>query len=71
MNNSAKNRFSDAEREAVYRVIAERRDMRHFSSEPIDEPTLWRLLPRGAPGTERGADAAVASDSNHAIGPCA
>ncbi|HEY5757563.1 MAG TPA: 5,6-dimethylbenzimidazole synthase [Steroidobacter sp.] len=37
-------RFSDAEREAVYRVIAERRDMRHFSNAPIDERTLWRLL---------------------------
>lgn len=44
MSSSAKNRFSDAEREAVYRAIAERRDMRHFSSEPIDEQTLWRLL---------------------------
>ncbi|MFC4313974.1 5,6-dimethylbenzimidazole synthase [Steroidobacter flavus] len=44
MSSPAKNRFSDAEREAVYRAIAERRDMRHFNSEPIDEPTLWRLL---------------------------
>lgn len=30
--------------EAVYRAIAERRDMRHFSNEPVDEQTLWRLL---------------------------
>jgi 5,6-dimethylbenzimidazole synthase len=37
-------RFNDAEREAVYRAIAERRDMRHFSNAPIDERTLWRLL---------------------------
>ncbi len=44
MSNSANHRFADAEREAVYRAIAERRDMRHFSSEPIDEVTLRRLL---------------------------
>lgn len=37
-------RFSDAERAAVYRAIAERRDMRHFKSEPIDATTLARLL---------------------------
>ena len=28
----------------MYRAIAERRDMRHFRSDPIDEPTLRRLL---------------------------
>lgn len=37
-------RFSDAERGAVYRAIAERRDMRHFKSDPIDAATLQRLL---------------------------
>ena len=37
-------RFSDAERDAVYRAIAERRDMRHFKSDPIDAVTLQRLL---------------------------
>lgn len=37
-------RFSDAERAAVYRAIAERRDMRHFKSDPIDAATLERLL---------------------------
>ncbi|HEY5761180.1 MAG TPA: 5,6-dimethylbenzimidazole synthase [Steroidobacter sp.] len=37
-------RFSDAERTAVYRAIAERRDMRHFKSDPIDSATLERLL---------------------------
>lgn len=37
-------RFSDAERAAVYRAIAERRDMRHFKSDPIDTATLQRLL---------------------------
>lgn len=37
-------RFSDAERAAVYRAIAERRDMRHFKPDPIDAVTLQRLL---------------------------
>ncbi len=37
-------RFSDAERAAVYRAIAERRDMRHFKPEPLDAATLERLL---------------------------
>ncbi len=37
-------RFSDAERAAVYRAIAERRDMRHFKSDPIDAAILERLL---------------------------
>lgn len=44
MSNSDSYRFSETEREAVYRAIAERRDMRHFTSDPIDERTLWRLL---------------------------
>jgi 5,6-dimethylbenzimidazole synthase len=37
-------RFSDAERAAVYKAIAQRRDMRHFKSDPIDSETLQRLL---------------------------
>jgi 5,6-dimethylbenzimidazole synthase len=37
-------RYSDAELAAVYRVIAERRDMRHFSSEPIPPEMLRRIL---------------------------
>jgi 5,6-dimethylbenzimidazole synthase len=37
-------RFSDAERAAVYRAIAERRDMRHFVPEPVDPLVLRRLL---------------------------
>ena len=37
-------RFSDAERAAVYRAIAERRDMRHFRPDPVDPATLYRLL---------------------------
>ncbi|MGB2131061.1 MAG: 5,6-dimethylbenzimidazole synthase [Marinobacterium sp.] len=36
--------FSAAEREAVYRAIRERRDMRHFSGEPLDPEILKRLL---------------------------
>ncbi|MBI3570392.1 MAG: 5,6-dimethylbenzimidazole synthase [Gammaproteobacteria bacterium] len=37
-------RFSNAERAAVYRAIAERRDMRHFLPDPVDADTLQRLL---------------------------
>jgi 5,6-dimethylbenzimidazole synthase len=36
--------FSREEVETLYRVMAARRDMRHFSSEPIDPPLLGRLL---------------------------
>lgn len=38
------NAFSDDERNAVYRAIFERRDMRHFSSGNIDPEVLERLL---------------------------
>ena len=38
------NRFSDAEIAAVYRVIRERRDMRHFNSTPIPADQLARLI---------------------------
>ncbi|WP_018866958.1 MULTISPECIES: 5,6-dimethylbenzimidazole synthase [unclassified Thioalkalivibrio] len=38
------NAFASAEREAVYRVIGERRDMRHFRPDPVDRATLRRLL---------------------------
>jgi len=37
-------RYSDIEVAAVYRVIAERRDMRHFLPTPIDIETLTRIL---------------------------
>jgi len=37
-------RYSEADRIAVYRAIAERRDMRHFLPDPIDPDTLQRLL---------------------------
>lgn len=37
-------RYSEADRAAVYRAIAERRDMRHFLPDPVDPDTLQRLL---------------------------
>ncbi len=36
--------FNRAEREAIYRVMRERRDMRHFLSDPVDPVVLTRLL---------------------------
>lgn len=36
--------YSETERHAIYKVIAERRDMRHFLPEPISEELLHRLL---------------------------
>ena len=36
--------FSPAERAAVYRAMALRRDMRHFLPDPLDDATLRRLL---------------------------
>lgn len=36
--------YPQADRDAIYRVIAERRDMRHFSAEPLDECILQRLF---------------------------
>ena len=38
------NAFSQAEREAVYRAIAERRDMRHFTGGTVAPELLRRLL---------------------------
>ncbi|MGH8550662.1 MAG: 5,6-dimethylbenzimidazole synthase [Methylococcales bacterium] len=37
-------RFTQAEIDAVYRVIRERRDMRHFLPDPVDPDLLIRLL---------------------------
>lgn len=37
-------RYSDAERAAVYRAIAERRDMRHFRNDPVPPEVLQRVL---------------------------
>ncbi len=42
MNNDK--RFTDAEIQAIYRVMAERRDMRHFLPDPVDEAVLQRLF---------------------------
>ncbi len=36
--------FNDDDRKAVYRVIKERRDMRHFTADPVDPAILNRLL---------------------------
>lgn len=36
--------YSQAERDAVYRAIRERRDMRHFLPDPVDPAILTRLL---------------------------
>jgi len=36
--------FNQSERDAIYRVMRERRDMRHFLSDPVDQEVLQRLL---------------------------
>jgi 5,6-dimethylbenzimidazole synthase len=36
--------FSKAEQEVIYRVIRARRDIRHFSSQPVPEEALIRIL---------------------------
>lgn len=40
----SKHQYSQVERDALYRVIAERRDMRHFTPEPLQDGLLKRLL---------------------------
>lgn len=37
-------RYSDQDIEAIYRVIEQRRDMRHFNNKPVDKEMLERLL---------------------------
>lgn len=37
-------RFDEQDRKAVYRAISERRDMRHFIADPIDQDVLQRLF---------------------------
>lgn len=39
--------FNDEDRKAVYRVIKERRDMRHFNSQAIDKQIFERILMAG------------------------
>src|SRR3546814_12062996 len=38
------NAFPQAERDAIYRAIAERRDMRHFTGGTVEPALLRRLL---------------------------
>ncbi len=40
----SEHRYSETEIQAIYRVIAERRDMRHFLPDPIEPAVLQRLL---------------------------
>jgi len=40
----SRHRYPDNEVAAIYRTIEERRDMRHFKSDPVDQQTLQRLL---------------------------
>jgi len=40
-------RFSDQERDVLYRVIAARRDMRHFSGGEVEQEALNRILQAG------------------------
>ena len=37
-------KYSDTDLDAVYRVISERRDIRHFLPDPVDEAVLVKLL---------------------------
>lgn len=37
-------RYSEGELAAIYRVIRERRDMRHFIAKPVDQAVLQRIL---------------------------
>jgi len=39
-----KNQYSEYERNAIYRAIGERRDMRHFRNDPIDAELMQRLF---------------------------
>lgn len=46
--------FTEAERQAVYRVIRERRDMRHFKGGTVDDAVLLRLLEAAHQGPSVG-----------------
>jgi nicotinate-nucleotide--dimethylbenzimidazole phosphoribosyltransferase len=41
---SERGRFSDADREAVYRAIHQRRDVRNYKPDPVPDETLTRIL---------------------------
>src|SRR5690606_7004628 len=51
---TATHAFSAAERDAVYRAIFERRDMRHFRPDPIAPDVLARLLAAAHAGPSVG-----------------
>lgn len=36
--------YSDQEKQAIFKVIAERRDMRHFNGQPLDSATFRKIL---------------------------
>ncbi|HLH69323.1 MAG TPA: nicotinate-nucleotide--dimethylbenzimidazole phosphoribosyltransferase [Candidatus Dormibacteraeota bacterium] len=36
--------FTDEERRFIYRLMGERRDIRHFRPDPVPEEVLWRVL---------------------------
>jgi len=36
--------YSDSEKKAVYKAIAQRRDMRHFNGKPLDDGILQKIL---------------------------
>ena len=40
----SKHSFSDADKKAIYRVIAERRDMRHFINKPVKQNVFRKIL---------------------------
>jgi 5,6-dimethylbenzimidazole synthase len=39
-----RHRFADADRGAVYRAIHQRRDVRHFRTDPVDDALVYRVL---------------------------
>ncbi len=44
MTTPSPHRYQEHERDAIYKVIRERRDIRHFISAPIDIATIQRIL---------------------------
>jgi len=47
INKNSPFRYSEKDREAIYRVMLERRDMRHFCSDAVDPEILRRILEAG------------------------
>ncbi|HEY2705564.1 MAG TPA: 5,6-dimethylbenzimidazole synthase [Candidatus Dormibacteraeota bacterium] len=44
MSDPSRHRFAGADREAVYRAIHQRRDVRHFRTDPVDDALVYRVL---------------------------